>query len=202
MSFMFTTFADVARTPAARAGTRSAGSSAMSFLPLICSSLPSLRQLGPATHLTSMWAPHDSSVPYLQHQSQSRLAGSSRPPHAAVPELTHGQARRAVPAQLRRRRAQRARPRGLLRGGVCPPRPPFSPRSAPGGASSGPRQGSVCGGLRRSLLGAAAWALSAAAAAEPHRGAAWTFPGGYRRSLLGAAAWARPRWRSTHGRRE
>ena len=45
------------------------------FLPLICSSLPSLRQLGPAA-LTSMWASHVSSVSYLQHQSHSRLAGS------------------------------------------------------------------------------------------------------------------------------
>ena len=40
LSFIFTIFADVARH--ASACTRSAGSSEMSFLPLICSSLPSL----------------------------------------------------------------------------------------------------------------------------------------------------------------
>ena len=100
----------------------------MSFLPLICSSLPSLRQLGPAAHLTSMWASHVNSVSYLQHQSHcrsrtdgaglvmafcpwrapssglgrgpSRLAGSPRQPTAVVPELTHGQATHATGAEL------------------------------------------------------------------------------------------------------
>ena len=64
-----------------------------------------------------------------------------------------------------------------LTAGTPARRPPSSPRS--------PR-----GGRRQSLLGATTWALSAAAAAKPSRGAAWTVRGGYRRSLLGAAAWA------------
>ena len=117
-------------TPAARAG-RSAGSSEMSFLPLICSSLPSLRQLGPATHLTSMWAPHDSSVPYLQHQRRAnnghggRRGGRERPRHRI-----QGRGRRAargmaspssrppsLPPSLRSRRPWRAGPGG--RGGVA-----------------------------------------------------------------------------------
>ena len=58
-------------TPALCASARSAGSDEMSFLPLICSSLP-LRQLGSTAYLTSTWTPHVSSLSYLQHQSHCR----------------------------------------------------------------------------------------------------------------------------------
>ena len=58
-------------TPALCASARSAGSDEMSFLPLICSSLP-LRQLGSTAYLASTWTPHVSSLSYLQHQSHCR----------------------------------------------------------------------------------------------------------------------------------
>ena len=103
----------------------------MSFLPLICSSLPSLRQLGPATHLTSMWAPHDSSVPYLQHQRRAnnghggRRGGRERPRHRIQGRgrrAAHGMASPSsrppsLPPSLRSRRPRRAGTGG--RGGVA-----------------------------------------------------------------------------------
>ena len=52
-------------TPAPHVGALSADSSEMSSLPLMCSSLPPLRQVGPAGHLTFMWTPHASSTSYL-----------------------------------------------------------------------------------------------------------------------------------------
>ena len=58
-------------TPAPCASAWSAGSDEMSFLPLICSSLP-LRQLGSTAYLASTWTPHVSSLSYLQHQSHCR----------------------------------------------------------------------------------------------------------------------------------
>ena len=57
------------------------------------------------------------------------------------------------------------------------------PRTSSDSGAQTWRQRSARGGL-------AAWALSAAAAAEPPRGTAWTVRGGHRRSLLGATAWA------------
>ena len=76
----------------------------MSFLSLICSSLPSLQQMGPAAHLTSMWGPHDSSVHYLQQRlwgdrdrgegrgagSRARTRGGPRGPRARSGWRGHG----------------------------------------------------------------------------------------------------------------
>ena len=113
----------------------------MSFLPLICSSLP-LRQLGSTAYLTSTWTPHVSSLSYLQHQSHcrsrtdgagfvmafcpwrappsglgrgpSRLAGSPRP-RPPTPPGPSGVGRREEPAggsEQERVRDEQAREEG------------------------------------------------------------------------------------------
>ena len=104
LSFIFTTFADVARHASRTRWHPVSSSSEMSFLSLICSSLPSLQQLGPAAHLTFMWGSHDSSVPYLQQRlwgdrdrgegrgagSRARTGGGPRGPRARSGWRGHG----------------------------------------------------------------------------------------------------------------